>query len=178
MTGWVNSMIRDIRAAAAAELALSLPLMLILLFGSTEAGFFFYNEHKLVEGVRDATRFAGRQSFSDYPCDGSTTQPPQAIIDDITEILRYGQVGGSVERIPRMAEATINVTYVCTSQMETVGGSGSYVPVEGIYENAGSAPIVTVDASVPYQSLFGFVYGFPGPSITLNADQQATVNGI
>jgi hypothetical protein len=38
------------------------------------------------------------------------------------------------------------------------------------------APIVTVDASVPYQPILGN-FGFPGYNLTLNARQEAAVMG-
>ena len=181
MIGWVNSLRQSQSGAAAAELALSLPLMLILLFGSVEAGNYFYSEHKLVESVRDGARWASRQNFSDYPCTGSIDAGTE---DDIEEVIRTGRVGGSDDRLPLMdnaddgGTATYSITYVCTNQMETKPGSGSYVPVGGLYNNMGQAPIVTVDVQVPYQSLFGFEYGFPAGGIWLNAEQQTTVNGV
>ena len=50
---------RDVHAAAAAELALVLPLLLIIMFGSFEIGNYFLNEHILVKAVRDGARVAG-----------------------------------------------------------------------------------------------------------------------
>lgn len=179
MLGW-DKLRTDRRGAAAAELALSLPLMLTLLFGGTEAGFYFYSEHKLVESVRDGARWASRQSFADYPCDSTIDTDTR---DDIIEVIRTGRVGGTEDRLPLMGygddgDAEYNISYVCTTQMETSPGSGSYVPVGGLYTNAGQAPVLTLDVKVPYQSLFGFEYGFPAGGIWLNADQQTTVNGV
>ena len=51
---------RDSRGAAAAEMALVLPLLLVILFGSLELGNYFMNEHTLIKAVRDGARFAGR----------------------------------------------------------------------------------------------------------------------
>lgn len=45
---------------AATEFALTLPLMLALIFGSMEAGHFFWTQHKIVKSVRDGARFASR----------------------------------------------------------------------------------------------------------------------
>ncbi|MBW0144060.1 TadE family protein [Sphingomicrobium clamense] len=173
--GWHLDLWNSKRGSAAAELALSLPVFFAILFGATEAGFYFYNEHKLTESVRDGARFASRQGFSDYPCGGAMDATTQG---DIIEVVRTGKVNGTEDRLPRMDEGTFNVTFTCISQMETKPGSGSHVPVGGIYTSAGEAPVVTIDAAVPYQSLFGFVYGFPSGGIWLNADQQTTVNGV
>jgi hypothetical protein len=51
-------------AAAAAEMALVMPLLLTILFSLVEAGNYFYTEHVLVKAVRDGARYAGRQDFS------------------------------------------------------------------------------------------------------------------
>ena len=173
--GWLQPFRRSQDGAAAAELALSLPLLLIILFGAAEAGFYFYNGHKLVESVRDGARFASRQSFSDYPCGSTMNATTQG---DIIEVVRTGRINGTNDRLPRMDEGTFSVTFTCTNQLETKPGSGAHVPIGGIYSNVGQAQVVTIDASVPYQSLFGFVYGFPSQGIWLNAEQQTTVNGV
>ena len=48
----------DRRGAAAAEMALVTPLLLVILFGAVELGNYFYNEHIVVKAVRDGARFA------------------------------------------------------------------------------------------------------------------------
>jgi hypothetical protein len=72
MMGRLGLLSYDCRGAAAAEMALVLPLLLIILFGSLELGNYFMNEHTLVKAVRDGARFAGRQTFTNYTsCSGS-----------------------------------------------------------------------------------------------------------
>ena len=57
--------------------------------------------------------------------------------------------------------------------------SGTKAPLlGGIYEAAGEGAVLTISASVTYQSLFGFEYGFPAGGININAVQQAPVTGI
>ena len=42
--------LRDARGAAAAEMALMLPLLVVMLFVTFEGGYFLWNEHKVVTG--------------------------------------------------------------------------------------------------------------------------------
>jgi Flp pilus assembly pilin Flp len=51
---------RDDTATASVEFALILPLLVLLLFGGSEAGHFVWTQHKLTEGVRDGVRYASR----------------------------------------------------------------------------------------------------------------------
>ncbi len=69
--GWPVPRLRtDETGAAAAEMALVTPLLLIIMFGALESGKFFWDEHIVVKAVRDGARFAGRQKFADMACDG------------------------------------------------------------------------------------------------------------
>ena len=58
----------DVRGAAAAEMALVLPLLILIMFGSFEMGNFFWESHIANKAVRDGARFAARQNFTDMPC--------------------------------------------------------------------------------------------------------------
>jgi hypothetical protein len=59
-----------------------------------------------------------------------------------------------------------------------VTGTCSAGTTTGIYRNSpGGAPIVTVTATVTYNSLFGTL-GFDTTNVTLQADAQATVMGF
>jgi Flp pilus assembly protein TadG len=46
-----QSLVRNENGAAGAEMALMVPLLVILMFGSFEMGNFFWNEHKVVKAV-------------------------------------------------------------------------------------------------------------------------------
>ena len=165
----------DANGAAAAELALSLPLLLTLLFGAAEAGFYFYNEHQLIESLRDGGRYASRQSFIDYPCGGTINTTTEA---NIKKVIRTGSATGTVNRIPLIEDSDITISYTCIDELETMPASTSFVPLGGIYEAAGEGAVLTISATVTYQSLFGFEYGFPSGGININAVQQAPVTGI
>ena len=91
--------LRNQRASAAAELALSLPIMLVLMFGSLELGNLFLDEHALSKQVRDGARFGARLELaSDYDC----TEDPATVFadgagaaDQIRNVTKNGVVTGA-----------------------------------------------------------------------------------
>ena len=159
----------DFRAAAAAELALVMPLLLLLMTGAVELGNYFYNEHILVKAVRDGARYAARQDFSNYnACSGSVGEP---IFTNTRNLVGTGVLAGGSDRMMNWGAATFTMTMDCTA---TAGGQA----MTGIYRGrASGVPRVTVSASVPYPSFFG-VLGLTSSSLRLNATEQAAVMGL
>lgn len=152
----------DRSGAAGAEFALMLPLMLIVLFTTFEAGHYFYTEHKIIKSVRQGARFAGRLPFSTYTCPSTVNA---AAIDQIKTVTRTGSLTGTTPQISGWSDADITVTVTCDSTTTT-----------GVFKsNAGGAPVVTVAATADYPSLFDFVLD---NSIQVVAAQEAVVNGI
>jgi len=150
--------------AAAAEMVLVMPFLLILMFGAFELGRYFLDQHVALKAMRDGARFAARQKFANMPCNG---QPSNA--DQIRNLIRFGNVAGTGS--PRLSYWTsgagITFTITCTS------GTWS-----GIYEdNPQGAPVVTVTAVIPYVSLFGSL-GFDVSGLQLQAEAQSAVMGI
>jgi hypothetical protein len=172
---WLRTFLGDRRGAAAAEMALMLPLLVTLLFVTIEGGYFLWSEHKVVKGVRDGARYAGRLPFSSYTgCPASPTAPAavaEPALADIQELTRTGKLSGGTPMIPGWENSHVTVT------CDHVSGSG------GLYQtNAGLAPRVTVAAAVPYPSspITGIaqVFGFDAGSITLRASAQTAVMGL
>jgi Flp pilus assembly protein TadG len=163
------ALIRNENGAAAAEMALVTPLLLIIMCGAFELGNFFLNEHILVKAVRDGARFAARQNFSNYPsCSGSVADP---LLTNTRNVVKTGLLSGGTDRLPYWTATTINVTMSCST---TAGGQ----TMSGIYRGRTSgAPIVTVSATVPYTPVLKS-FGFRGIGLNLNATQQAAVMGI
>ena len=159
-----NSLFGNRRGAAAAEMALVIPFLVTVLFGSVEMGRYFLDSHIVAKAVRDGARFAGRQSFTSMPCGGSPTNET-----DIKNLVRTGTTStGANSRLAYWTNpATITVTITCDS-------TTSYT-ASGIYVNAtGGARRVTVTAAVPYQTLFGFTLG----SLNVPGRSEAAVMGI
>ena len=165
----LRRLVRDVRAAAAAELALVMPLLLLLMTGAIELGNYFYNEHILVKAVRDGARYAARQDFSNYDaCSGSVVEP---IFTNTRNLVGTGVLAGGSDRMMNWGAATFTMTMSCTT---TAGGQ----TMTGIYRGrASGAPRVMVDASVPYPSFFG-VLGLTDSSLRLRATEEAAVMGL
>jgi Flp pilus assembly protein TadG len=165
--------------AAAVEMALVTPLLLIILCGSIEVGNYFMNEHTLLAGVRDGARYAARQSFSQYNgCGAGSTAVPTALSNNTKLVVQKGTLDATAaDLLPNWtdASATFTVTMSCVT---TAGG----VTMSGIYNGnsvgtAGVAPAVQVTASLPYRPLLAS-FGWRGTGYFLNASQQAAVAGI
>jgi Flp pilus assembly protein TadG len=161
--------LNDQRGSAATEMALILPLLLVLLFGGFEGGHFLWTQHKLVEGVRDGVRFASRQEVLQV-CDGATPIISAGKVAQIKLLTRTGQIdnASAVARVPGWTDAQVNVVISCQAFVDT-----------GIYNNLGGAgPVVTVTANgVRYPSLFRQL-GLIDPTILMRARSSAAVVGI
>jgi Flp pilus assembly protein TadG len=160
------TLIRGNRATAAVEMALSLPILMALLFGTFELGNYFMTEHVVVKAVRDGARYAARRPFTDY----GGCSPSQSLIDATRDVTRTGQIatGGTARFASWSDPNSITVTATCDN-------SGTYT---GIYVTSPTGtPVVTVSATVPYTSLLGQL-GIANPALSLNAQSKAAVTGI
>jgi hypothetical protein len=163
---FIRRLLRQRSGAAAAEMALVAPLLILIMFGSFELGNYFLNEHVLAKAVRDGARYAGRQPFADYI--GCT--PNAGVVTRIQNLVRTGTLDGSgQQRIPGTFD--IDVTVDCKA-----GYLGIY---EGLVVggNPVGAPVVKIDATVPYTSLFGGV-GLSAAGLNLTVSAESGVMGI
>jgi Flp pilus assembly protein TadG len=162
----------DHSGAAAAEMALVTPMLVVLMFGSLEVGKFFWDEHLIVKAVRDGARFAARQSFASMPCNGTAANEAQ-----IKNLVRYGKPIVTAADKPHpyywTNAATITVTIDC---YDNAGTAGARI-YNGLYSDRPQVPRVKVSAAVPYTPLVGLI-GIPTGGLTLHADSQAAVFGI
>ncbi|WP_309601516.1 TadE/TadG family type IV pilus assembly protein [Sphingomonas sp.] len=156
----------DRDGTAAAEMALVLPLLLALLFGTFELGNYFLAEHVVQKGVRDAARYAARLPMVNYP----SCVPTSAATAQIQRVARTGRPdsGGASQRLEGWtADTMTTVTLTCTA-------TGTYT---GIYTQFPTGvTVVEVKATVPYPSLLGTM-GIGTPSLTLGAASQSAVYG-
>ena len=163
----IPHLLRARDGSAAAEMAMVLPLMLILIFGAFELGYYFLSEHVVDKAVRDASRYAARLPLSDYPGCASVDSTAE---QQIQRLARTGDPDGTTARLAGWtADSMTTVAVSCP-------GTGSYANA-GIYTDfPNGAPVVTVTAQVPYNTLFGLL-GLGAATLTLNASQQAAVIG-
>lgn len=168
----VTQLLRNRSGAAAVEMALITPMLIILMFGSFELGNYFWNEHKVVKAVRDGARFAGRQPFSNYICTSSTVTDTALTNTDLTRriknVTRTGVLAdGGTARVYGWDNNEVTVTFSCPATAVQTG----------IYDGLPNAPRVKVAATVPYTGLFGAL-GFDTSGLNVVAEAQATVMGI
>lgn len=146
-------------------MALALPLLLVLMFGPFELGYYFMSEHVVQKSVRDAARYASRLSMANYPA----CTPTSAAETEIQRVARTGTPDGSgaVRLLGWSADNMTSIVMSCDT-------SGTYT---GIYTDfPAGVPKITVTAVVPYPPLFG-VLGLGSPSLTLNAQSETAVFG-
>ncbi|MEY4239526.1 MAG: hypothetical protein RL339_2127 [Pseudomonadota bacterium] len=159
----------DRTGAAAGELALILPLMILLLFGGLEGGHFIWTQHKLTEAVRDGARYAGRLEVTQVCRDGALIIDP-ARIAEIKLLTRTGQLEDAAKPplIPGWTSDEVTVAITCGGFVDT-----------GIYSELGEAGPVAVVAAVgvPYPSLFGAL-GIFDAKFRMNAHAAAPVIGL
>ncbi len=147
-------------------MALVTPLVMVIMFGSFELGNYFLQEHVVTKAVRDGARYAARRAFSEFPA----CAPSSTVERETRNVTRTGIVadGGA----PRIANWTTPTSVTVTAACDT---SGAYT---GIYTDVAiGAPIVTVSATVTYDTLFG-ILGLGSGTLTLRAQSQAAVMGV
>jgi len=170
MIGLARKLIRDEGAAAAAELALALPLLLVLIWGPIEIGNYFMDEHMLVKGVRDGATYAAHQDITKFNCTSNTIDA--TVVTNTQNMVRSGALSGGTDRLRNWGSATFSMTLNCVTQAGTTTLGGIYS-----FNTGGKVPVITVTASVPYSPILGNL-GFRPATLGLNASQQATVMGI
>ena len=170
---------RNCRGSAAVEMALVMPLLLVILFGSVELGNYFLNEHSLVKAVRDGARFAARQSFTNYT--GCSGAPGGTVVADTKNVVMSGYLGGGTPLTPNISASNITLSVSCASSVNGQEMLGIYRSRFGSTCNGstanGCAQVVTVSAQVNYLPILRVV-GFTGIGVHLNASSQAAVTGI
>lgn len=170
MSGRRTSLRRSCRGSAGVEMALVLPLLLLIMFGSVEMGNFFLSEHVVQKGVRDGARFAARLPLASLTPSGCGLTTDTTTLDEIKNVARTGDPDAADDRLGFWdSNSTVSVGVACTD--------ASSWSTKGVYADfPAGAPVITVTASVPYQPLFDFL-PFVGDGMTLNAASQAAVFG-
>lgn len=176
MIGRIRHFLGSTGGAAAAEMALLLPLLTVLLFGGMEVGGFLWSEHQVIKSVRNGARFAGRQDFSNFVCDADNLGTADAAVRNL---IRTGTVDGSVSPVIRTwtaADDGITILVGCQTG-EDYSTSGIYADQSGSDTPAvESARFVQISVALPYPSLFedlGYLNGQ-----TISATAQSPVMGF
>jgi TadE-like protein len=183
---FIRSLLSCQNGAAGAEMALMVPLLATIMFGSMELSNYFWTEHKVVKGVRDGARFAARLSFTNFECpidDGDPDTPPDtgtgsldsALETQIQEVTRTGMLTGGTANVTDWENADVSIVVSCPDA--ALDDSDDAGVTTGIYKNLGNAPMVTVSTTVDYTSLFETL-GFDATELSVGASSQAAVMGF
>jgi Flp pilus assembly protein TadG len=132
----------DVRGTALIEGAIALPLLFVLFFGVFEFSWYFYEQHRVSIGIRDAARYIARSENLDWSTSPATIPDPVrhcaqllAVTGDITfvsgqcPLLTSSRVAGwtaSDVQIPTQASSV-----ACTCQ----GGAMQVVTVSTSFQS-------------------------------------------
>lgn len=177
---------RDTRAAAASEMALSLPMMMALIFGGFEGGNYLLTEHKVITAAREGARYAARLPFEYFEgCGPGLVNPTDtggnAIAGwptaaereaEISAVTRTGILGGTNPRVSGwLGDAGGEITITVDCDATTTAG------LYDKFATTGGAPRVQVSAVVAYPSILGLL-GFDTTGAVVRGQSQAAVMGI
>lgn len=153
----------DERGAALVELAISLPLLLLVFAVIIEGGRLFWSYQMTAAGVRDAARYLARVADADSCTSGSNLA---VFSDKMTEIVRKTATGNSI--LP----SSITVKSV-TPQLQCVTGGFRISPVPIAQVTA------TIEVTFPFSGVFGLMDGLDDlATITTTVTDQSRVFGI
>ena len=168
----IAAITRNIHGTAAAEMALVLPILLVLIFGSLELGNYFRSEHVLIKGVRDGAVYAARQRIENYDCSDPSPAVPATVVAESKALVRTGQLTGGTDRLPRWTDGS-TVFSISATCVTSAGGE----TLLGIYQvNGGKVPVITVTADLPYRPVAELL-GIQTTGLRVRAVQQAVVTG-
>jgi len=181
----VLGLLRTDTASAAVELALVMPLLLVLSVGSFEMGNLFMDQHALDKQVRDGARYAARLTISPTFSCPTTVFADGSATTKIINVTETGAVTGTgIPRWPASYWArtcdgkteTVTVDLRCVDKTQIDAGNDG---VTGIYSSlAGTKiPVVKVSAAVKYRSVLAMV-GFNATNVCLTAESEAPVQGL
>lgn len=162
----LNRLQKDNSGLSIIELAVILPVMLTIGLGIMEFGNLIYRQHLIINGVRDAARYA-----SGRPYDAANSAQITSISTASKNIATTGVISGGTNRISWWAPGAVTVTY------STVANGPTSCGTTRCYRPIGDIATVTVTSSVAYQPL-GFL-GYLGlNAITLTSSHQERVIGV
>lgn len=162
------SLVRSQSGAAGAEMALMVPLLLTLMFGSFELGNYFYSQHVVTKAVRDGARFASRA----FPIDVSCATLPGGPVGITRTMTRTGQVSGGTARLAGWTDdLSVSVVPVPYTNLNLVGS--------GIYKGRDTnICTIRVTARVKYVPILKTLGLANTGDLYLNASSEAPVVGI
>ena len=153
---------RDSKGSALVEGAIVLPVLIALLFGVYEFSWFFYQQHVISTGLRDAARYLAR---SPDPCEpGSAVWA--AAQENAKNLAATGSIGGGPARVNGWAAAMVVPRCSQVDNSPPARGPSAYRGGLAIY-------VVTVSTQFTDPSLgFFSLLGLPSPIIFVSHSER------
>jgi Flp pilus assembly protein TadG len=153
---------RNDEGSALLEGAVIMPLLFVLMFGVYDFSWYFYQQHLITTGVRDAARYLARSS---NPCEGSSAVWA-AEAANAENLATTGFVGGGRPRVAGWTGGMIAID--CTAVDNRVG-------IDGLRSYRGDAVIYVVTVSTRFADpSLGFfrLLGLSSPIISVSHSQR------
>jgi len=97
--------VRRARGSALIEFTLLSPLIVTLFIGSWQFGYAYFLYDKAEQAVRAGARYASLRTY-----DASTATPSQGFVDDVRNVVLYGDpAGGTSAVVPGLASSHVTV---------------------------------------------------------------------
>jgi Flp pilus assembly protein TadG len=157
----------DTSAQAATEMVLVMPILLAILFGAAEVGYYFYQEHIVVDAVRDGARVGARQPLEDVGC-GGVDPAAETSIKAATRLTSPNAADEPENRRLYYWDSDESVTVAVTC----VDNDG----YAGVYSNLAQLPRIRVSADVAYPTLLSTL-GIGDLTLSVRAASEAAMVG-
>jgi len=173
------SRLRDTEGAQILELAITLPLMVVLMVGIFDFGQAFNTKQKITAAAREAARFAANQGTTDL----SNSPPPSilAVRDLVSGYLQTNNMtdcGLATSSAVSQAPAPMNWKFTangCVASMTlTINRGNTFTYIQG--GNTYTVEATRVDLSYPFQWHFNSVIKLVVPSANYAGITQLTAN--
>jgi Flp pilus assembly protein TadG len=153
---------RDSDGSALVEGVVVVPFLIVLLFGVYEFSWFFYQQHVISTGLRDAARYLAR---SHDPCDFSSPIWGAAQ-EGAKNLAATGSIGGGPARVKGWTAAMVVPRCTQVDNSPPARGQSAYRGGLVIY-------VVTVSTRFTDPSLGFFgLFGLPSPIISVSHSER------
>ena len=158
MCGMIRKVVRDVEGSALVEGAIVVPVLFSLIFGVMEFSYYFYQQHLVATGVRDAARYLAQVEDPNAPA--AQTDAQNLASTGSRDVSTFRRVTGFDP-----SEATITFTFVNNTA--------------GIYRALPQLRIVHVTGSFTWAPLafWGFL-GFGSVNVTVTHSERWIGVGI
>jgi Flp pilus assembly protein TadG len=153
---------RDNEGSALVEGAVLMPILFALMFGIFEFSWFFYQQHMISAGLRDAARYLTRSSSACEPA-SRTWNVEETIAKNLATT---GSANGSIPRVRGWRAGMVTIRCTAIDNSTATDGLRNYRGGDIIY-------IVTVSTRFSEPSLGFFrLLGLRSPVISLSHSQR------